>query len=194
MRSVNLTIGTVCLCVCTAARAETVAFDFDSLAAFAWDNAISNYMTAVYGSTVTTDGARATNERNDGRFDRFIATSLQLLNRGDFEILFEDIPIVGAQFEGHVIEATAGDDFSFLAFAGDTLVASFSRNDGSETFDSGWIALSQPVDRIVISDTGRKDVGVDNLVVQPVPEPSTALLALVGAGALLRRRRTRAAR
>ena len=45
--------------------------------------------------------------------------------------------------------------------------------------------------RIVVSDTGRKDVGIDDLIVEPVPEPMTAMLMLVGAGAVYLRRRGR---
>ena len=173
------------------ARAALVAFDFNSLGFFARDFAISNYMTEVYGSTVTTDGARASNERTDpgGSSNFFIATSFQLLERGDFEILFEELPIIGAQFEGHVIDATPGDDFSFVAFSEGTEVFSLSRNDGTEIFDSGWIDFSAPVDRLIISDSGRKDVGIDDLVVQPVPEPATVLLLVIGAAAVWRRNR-----
>ncbi len=176
------------------ARAGVVTFDFNSLGSFSHDLAISSYMSEVYGSTVTTDGARATNDRTDvveGERNLFIATSFQLLDRGDFEILFGELPIEAARFEGHVIDATLGDDFSFVAYDGLTEVFSFSRDDGVEIFDSGWLNFSTPVDRLVISDTGRKDVGIDDLQVQPVPDPSTGVLALVGLAAIRRRRSNR---
>ena len=173
------------------ARAELVTFDFNSLGLFARDSAVSDYMTDVYGSTITTDGVRASNDRSDpgGDTNMFIATSFQIFDRGDFIILFEELPIIGAQFEGHIIDATIGDDFSFIAYNGDTEILSFSRNDGVEIFDSGWIEFSEPVNRIVVSDSGRKDVGIDDFVVQPVPEPATVLLFVVGASAFLCRRR-----
>ncbi len=184
-------VSLLAMLAATEVRAGLVTFDFNSVGFFARDLAISNYMTEVYGSAVTTDGARASNERTDpgGSSNFFIATSFQLIERGDFEILFEEVPIVGMQFEGHVIDATLGDDFRVFAFSGDDEVFSFSRNDGVEIFDSEWIDFSEPVDRLIVSDSGRKDVGLDDLVVQPVPEPAAALLMLVGATLAFRRSR-----
>jgi hypothetical protein len=69
-------------------------------------------------------------------------------------------------------------------------VFSFTRNTGEENFDSGWLDFSEPVDRIIISDSGRRDVGIDDFVVQPVPDPATGMLLLVGFGAAIARRRT----
>ncbi len=148
-------------------------------------------MTAVYGSGVTTNGARATDETSvpGGTTDLFIATSLQLLNRGDFEVLFESMPIISARFEGHVLDPTPGEDFNFWAYSGDTEVLHFTRAKGEETFDSGLIDFSQPVDRLVISDNGRKDVGIDDLTVVAVPDPASGLLLLAGVGAFAARRR-----
>jgi len=186
------------LCFCTAlsiagltASAQTVTFDFNSLENRNRDNPISDYMTAVYGSSVETDGARVTDETSTpgGVTDLFIATSLQLLNRGDFEIVFGDVPIIGAQFEGHVLDPTFGEDFHFRAFNGQAEVFAFSRDEGEETFDSGWLTFPSPVDRLLISDSGRKDVGIDDLTVQAVPEPVTALLMLAGLAVILVRRR-----
>lgn len=187
-------VGLFSFLVVTAAgeaRAGLVTFDFNSLGFFGRDAVISEYMTDVYGSTVTTDGARISNERTDpgGSTNKFIATSIQLLNRGDFIILFGELPIIGAEFEGHVIDATPGDDFNFTAFNGDTLVLSYTRDDGVEIFDSGWIDFPEPVNRIVVSDSGWRDVGIDNFVVQPVPEPATVLLAIIGTAVLYCRHR-----
>jgi len=167
-----------------------VTFDFNSLAIRRGDTVISNYMSDLYGSGISTDGARSTAER-DNDADIFIATSLQLLNRGDFIIEFLDLPILGARFEGHVIDATAGDDFRFRAFAGDNEVFTLNHNFGVEVFDSGWLDFPEPVDRLIISDNGRKDVGIDDFTVQPVPEPATIVLAAFALGfvALARYRR-----
>jgi hypothetical protein len=167
-----------------SADVAPITFDFNSLATPRGDFAISNYMSDVYGSGVSTDGARTVGERTDAA-DIFIATSLQLLGRGDFEIRFDTVPIIGAQFEGHIIDASSGEDFSFTAFNGTTQVLRVERNTGDEVFQSGWLAFPGPVDRIVISDNGRKDVGVDDLMVQPVPEPAAGLLLLVGGAALV---------
>lgn len=158
-------------------------FDFDALEVPRFAGAIEDYMTALYGSTVMVRDARTVHERDD-ETDVFIATSLQLLGRGDFVIEFPDAPIIGAQFEGHVIDATISEDFSFRGFHGSEEVFVFSRNVGEEIFDSGWLSFPEPVDRIVVSDTGRRDVGIDDLTVQAVPEPGTVLLFLVGLAGL----------
>ncbi len=194
MRRVVLTCGLMVFAavgLAGRAQADSFTFDFNSLARFDRDRQISEYMTAVYGSGVSTDGARATNETSvpGGTTDMFIATSLQLLNRGDFEILFESVPIVSARFEGHILDPTPGEDFNFWAYFNDVEILHFSRDKGEEIFDSGLLTFSQPVNRIVISDSGRKDVGLDDLTVVPVPDPATGLLALAGLGAMLARRR-----
>ncbi len=173
------------------ASADTVSFDFNALGRFDGPPRIGDYMTDVYGSSVTVETARATTDADDTS-DRLIATSLQLFNRGDFEILFDEIPIVGLQFEGYVLDATPGDDFTLTAFADDTLLLTvevIARDIGEEVFQTEWFALSSPANRLVVSDTGRKDVGIDDLVVEPVPEPITVVLMLVGAGAVYLRRR-----
>ena len=63
------------------------------------DRQISRCMTAVYGSGVTTNGARdgrgVVHPRRDD--EHVCTTSLQLLNRGDFEVLFESMPIISAR-------------------------------------------------------------------------------------------------
>lgn len=173
------------------ARADSVTFDFNSLGRLDRDRQISDYMTAVYGSGVTTGGARASDDTSvpGETTGMFIATSLQLLNRGDFEVLFESIPIISARFEGHVLDPTLGDDFNFWAYSGNAEVLHFARDTGEETFDSGLLTFSQPVDRLVISDNGRKDVGIDDLTVVAVPDPASGLLLLAGLGAFAARRR-----
>jgi hypothetical protein len=182
-------LGIVVLAV--SARADSVTFDFNSLGRFDRDRQISDYMTAVYGSGVTTNGARATDETSipGGTTNMFIATSLQLLNRGDFEVLFESMPIISARFEGHVLDPTLGEDFNFWAYSGNTEVLHFTRDTGEESFDSGLLNFSQPVDRLVISDNGRKDVGIDDLTVVAVPDPASGLLLLAGVGAFAAHRR-----
>jgi hypothetical protein len=175
----------------SAASAQTVTFDFNSLENRDRDNSISAYMTSVYGSAVDTDGARVTDETSipGGVTDLFIATSLQLLNRGDFEIDFGSIPIISVQFTGHVLDPTVGEDFHMVAYNGEVEVHSLSRDGGEETFDSGLIQFITPVDRLVFSDSGRKDVGIDDLTVQVVPEPVTGMMMLAGLAALGARRR-----
>jgi hypothetical protein len=180
------------LLVSSAAHAQLVTFDFNSLENRDRDRAISDYMTAVYGSPIETDGARVTNETAipGVETDLFIATSLQLINRGDFIIDFLELPILGVQFVGHVLDPTIGDDFQMRAFNGDAEVFAMTRDSGVETFDSGWIPFTSPVDRLVFSDSGRKDVGIDDMTVQVVPEPVTAGLLLAGLAGLALRRRT----
>jgi len=180
------------LAAAVQAGATPVVFDFNALEHRDRSGPISDYMSAVYGSTVDADGAVAFEEADDAS-DLFIATSFQLLNRGDFIITFAEVPILGVQFEGRVIDGTIGDDFAFHAFAGDVEVASFSTDQGEGVFDSGWIPFDTPVDRLQFTDSGRKDIGVDDLIVQPVPEPATGLLMLAGFAALggVRRRSLR---
>ena len=184
--------GLVCLFFASGARAggAFVTFDFNALDARDRSSAISDYMTAVYGSTISVTGARAFEEETNAS-DIFIATSFQLFNRGDFEIVFEEVSILGAQFQGHVIDGTVGDDFSFTAFDGDTERLSFSRDDGVTVFDSGWLDFGGPVDRLVVTDGGRRDVGIDDLIVEVVPDPATGLMLLAGVcvGRVFRRRR-----
>ena len=184
--------GLICLLSAPGVQAggTFVTFDFNALDARDRSSAISDYMTATYGSTVSVTGARAFADETDAS-DIFIATSFQLFSRGDFEIVFEEVPILGVQFQGHVIDGTIGDDFSFTAFDGDTERFAFSRDDGVTVFDSGWIDFGGPVDRLVVTDGGRKDVGIDDLTVAVVPDPATGLLLLAGAcvGRVLRRRR-----
>jgi hypothetical protein len=188
------TITTAALCLLALSPAGTIAatitFDFDSLAVPRFDTTISAAMTALYDSPVATDGARTVRESFIPN-DVFIATALQLLGRTDFEIIFEEVPIVGLSFEGHVIDATPDDDFRLTAYHGTEVVLVYTRDDGSEVFESGWLALDQPADRLVVSDGGRVDVGVDNLCVEPVPEASSAALLLLGAAAGLAWCRTR---
>ena len=192
VRSILTMGGLICLLSASGVQAggTFVTFDFNALDSRDRSSAISDYMTATYGSTVSVTGARAFAEDTDAS-DIFIATSFQLFSRGDFEIVFEEVPILGVQFQGHVIDGTIGDDFSFTAFDGDIERLSFSRDDGVTVFDSGWIDFGGPVDRLVVTDGGRKDVGIDDLTVAVVPDPATGLLLLAGAcvGRVLRRRR-----
>lgn len=175
--------------------AQSTLFDFNDLGPFEGSNGIGNYMSDLYGSEIEVDGARATNDNSSppeglgqGETDRMIATSFQLLNRGDFEILFTEVPIISASFEGHVLDPTPGVDFSFKAFSGDNLVFEITRNNAEEVFESGVFNFDEPVDRLRFSDSGRHDVGIDDLNVTAVPEPATGLLCIAGLVAMLRRR------
>jgi len=172
----------------TRASAQVATFDFSDLPILSRDVGVSDYMSGVYGSSISTSGARASHDRSDDVSDTFISTSLQLFDRGNFEILFDDVPIAGLEFEGHIIDATVGDDFTMLAFFDNNLVYELSRNEGVEIFDTGWVDFLSPVNRLVFSDSGRKDVGVDDFSVISVPEPAASLLLLIGGlGAVFRR-------
>lgn len=180
--------GVILVALGSITHGDLITFDFDSLAAPRFDRAISDYMTEVYGSRVSSDGARTVAGEPDPS-NVLIATSLQLLDRGDFAILFEELPILGAQFEGYIMDPTIGEDFVFTAYSSDTEVFSFSRLNTVDSFDSGWLAFSVPVDRVVISDSCRKDVGIDDLIVRPLPVPGTGLLILAGVGVIVGIRR-----
>lgn len=163
-----------------------VHFDFDSLAVPRGDFFITNYLSSLYGSAVATDGARTYNDSTPG--DVFIGSSIQFVGRGEFEISFEEVPILAAQFEGHVIDATPGEDFRIRAFSGQTLVFSLLVDGGPGVFDSGWLNFGGQVDRLLISDSGRKDVGIDDFRVLPVPEPGAHVALTLLMLAAVRRR------
>ncbi|MBI3834971.1 MAG: hypothetical protein HY287_11635 [Planctomycetes bacterium] len=193
MKRVISTFIVSCFALAMPISADTpVLFDFNDLSVFDGPNAISNYMTSLYGSTVNVQHTRTISDPTApgiGNPDKMIATSIQIFDRGDFDILFPDHPITSVQFEGHVLDASPGEDFHFAAFNGDTDVFDLTRSNGEEVFDSGLIIFSQPVDHLHFSDSGRHDVGIDDLRVNAVPEPGTIFLAIIAFGALLRQGR-----
>ncbi|MBM3241517.1 PEP-CTERM sorting domain-containing protein [Candidatus Poribacteria bacterium] len=158
-------------------------------------------MTGVYGSTVTTDDVEVQNNATDD--PDWSSNSTNFLRTGDgegadFEILFNNLPIVAlwGTTRGYVFKATTSADFVLRAYnnnwsaTGGTLenpnstalvytLSKFVPSDGTEV-DIPDIVFSQPVSLLVISDSGAADVGIDDLSVTPVPEPSTIVLFGLG--------------
>ncbi len=210
------------ICMVGAAQAVPTTFNFNSLSDEGGSGPISTYMTGVYGSTVTVSDATSDNDSWSGNTTIAIRTSASV--GGDFEILFGVQPISGllglggtGSTVGYVYDATSDDDFAIRAYdstygsvedpIASALVASWSVDYGTWWFwDLGDdtvvrlpdLSFSRAVSLLVISDSGERDVGIDNLEVNPyvadgaIPAPGAILLGGIGVGLVgwLRRRRT----
>jgi hypothetical protein len=133
---------------------------------------------------------------------------------GDFEISFDVVPIVSIQAgsRGFIFTATLLADFTLSAYNSNFTASGGTRenpNSGAlvtptvlSNLGAGVelvfpdIIFSQPVTLLVISDSGVNDVGIDDLTVTPIPEPSSLVLFSLGILGLIGycwRRRKRAA-
>jgi hypothetical protein len=193
-RCSKLVLAAVLMIVSTA-QAD-ITFDFNTLGWFQDDVTISAYMSALYEpgvpSSVTTDGAVSA--------PGWIGTNLFAGLDKDFEISFNDVPIIGAQFIGYVLAPSEGADFTCEWYNGGDLVGALSRDNSFEVFDSGWLDFSGPVDRMRFSNAGVHDIAIDDLTVRRadlhVPVPGAVVLGIVGlgvAGAVVFRGRNRPA-
>jgi len=184
------------ICMVGVAQADMYTFTFDSLVDGDDESDIGDYMTSTYGSPISVvEKARV--ERNPvneaglpdwtgkAENDSFIWT----FGGGmvpDMDIYFNEVPITGMQFDGFAFQDTGPVDFQVKAFAGLTWVYSQTWNSGAgQPVSSGWIDFAgQSVDRLWFSDSGKRDIGIDNLVVdsgQPVvPVPAGVLLGMLG--------------
>ena len=186
------TILTICFVGVVHAGA-TFTFDDGGLSFADKDAAVSTYMTAKYGSTVTTNGVFAA---KNPVFNPTMFISTYVGYGGAFEISF-DVPVDSASFDWFVFEATAGADFKYMAYDQDgNLVDWFTQYCGSNSGgESGLLEYSTPVARLWFSNEGFHDVGIDNLKVgggtAPIPAPGAILLGTVGVSIVgwLRRRR-----
>jgi len=162
---------------------------------------VSDYMTGVYGSSVTgTDGWVINNALSGvdwlGNDGQWLRTRAEGAVPWDFEISFDTVPITSASGDFYVFVGT-GADFTITAYDstyGDretpiasALVTSQSWNSGTgaDTFN---LSFGSPVSLLVFSDGGYDDVAIDNLKVTPIPEPGTILLLGLG-GLFLRKRK-----
>ena len=190
MRRALLATAMVCaLCAC-GVRADMCLFDFDSCGAGMQDAGIGAYMTGMYGSPVSAVDVAARSGEGFGDDMYIYADPGWEWWDGDFEINFEAAPISAASFTGHVFYPTAGADFRFRAYSGDTLVYTMTRSEGVESFDTGMCEFSQPVDRLWFSNNFMHCIGIDDLCVYSVPVPASVALgaiALAVLGAVRRR-------
>jgi len=176
----NLILVAAVLVMAAPAAQADVTFDFNPLVpVLHGDTAISNYMTNVYGSSVTTNGARVGLDLGFG-MDPYIFTDI--LTGGDFDIWFNDVPVKALQFQGHVFRATRGADFRLKAWSGGSVVFNEAYFGGEGTFNTPWIVFSDPVDHLRFSNSRVHDVGIDDLQVEPVPAPAAVVLGAIGLG------------
>lgn len=169
---------------------------------------VTDYMTAVYGSSVTATGAAAWRNSESGDdwpgktdTDRWLRTyGSKSLTPGSFQISFDVVPIIGTTGDFYVfVEATQGDDFTVKAYDstyGDRYNPNLSAKVGSYSYDGGIgadnfaMSFGSPVSLLVFSDSGWYDIAIDELQVSPIPAPGAILLGSMGVGLVgwLRRR------
>lgn len=205
------------ICMVGAAQAfVTFTFDDGSGANKLYDGDgsrdIGTHMTWRYGSTVTVSDAEADNDdweiSGPDNETIFIRTGVSSSEK-DFEILFATVPVTSISGIGYVFDDTSGPDIVITGYGSDygsvenpsgTSVGTWSADPGDDKQVSFSLTFSSPAYLLVISDSGEKDVGIDNLQVEPyvagggavIPAPGAILLGSIGVGLVgwLRRRRT----
>ena len=167
----------------TQANANPTLFTFDdgALAVGDGDLKVSAYMGLSYPSWVLTNGAEV--HTGDGfHSNLYLWTRLQLLNPGNLRVWL-DVPTTSVAFDAYVFKATTGADFTFTAYdqKGQIILRQSwdaGVNGVGYSYASG--PLPMPAYSLNFSDNGRHDVGIDNLLLTPVPVPGAALLGLIG--------------
>lgn len=208
----------VCMFLTMPTMADLVTFDFEgaTIGGAAPDyvasanQRVTDYMTGLYGSSVTATGAAAW--RNDesspldldwpGKTgtDKWLRTyGSQSVTHGVFQISFDVLPIVQACSDFYVFTQTTGDDFTIKAYDstyGDRYAPNASALIDMQSWNFGTgsgsfaMSFSSPVSLLVFSDGGWYDIAIDNLQVTQVPIPGAVLLGLLGmtaAGVKLRK-------
>ncbi len=187
-----LLISLLAACFAGTVQAGIVTFTFDSLAEDADATAISNYMSTMYGSSVTVSNARIeqnpvnAQQRPDwtGNTGSFVWTYGAGNSTPNMDIFFNTTPITRMQFDGFVFLDTGDVDFQVKAYANGSQVYWKTWNVGAgQTIAGGPIDFGgQLVDHLWFSDSGRRDIGIDNLAVNAVPLPASILLGAFAVG------------
>ena len=218
MKRLVLLCSAITLALVTSAGAS-FTFDFEAAtvggspgAGGTADQYISNYMTGVYGSSVTaTAGAAWTNDDAGADWAGKTGTDKWLRTYGAvgysktpgyLQISFDDRPVVSGSFDACVFEATAGADFTISLYGsgyGDryspnpaALIASADADWGVGQLTVTTLPTPEPVSLVVFSNEGYHDIAIDNLQVTAIPAPGAVLLGSLGAGLVgyWRRRKT----
>ncbi len=183
-------------CLVGTARAglsTTFTFDDGTLAGGENSGAISDYMTAVYGSTVTVEGATVypsstLNPLSVLGGDNYIADAVP--GPHQFTIEFA-VPITAVSFNW----ARADDPFKLdVTFADGTIGQIFSTQVGQwgGATSGSWAIdlLPKPVSILFFHDGGQGAIGIDDLaVVSAVPLPASILLGVFAVGLAARKLR-----
>ena len=178
-----------------ALPAKAIMFTFDDLSPLAGPDAISQYMTDLYGSDVSVRGAMAGPLCGS---DRYLFSTVQAGGPTLFPFSIDigfDNSIVDVQFSGAIFGSNPGHDFRLWAYtSGGTELLEVRTWDipsaGQQTywFESGLLTFNTPVDRLVFSNNFIYDVGIDNLSITAwgqgsgavVPLPASTLLGCLG--------------
>jgi hypothetical protein len=182
--------------------AATFQWSFDTASNIESDTDVSNYMSMIYGSSVVANNVKI----DDAGWGsgRYLTTD----DASGLSIVFTNTPIIKlyGTTDGWVFDAgsqwpwqATNYDLTLTAYnqanhqVGSTLKWNTSNNAYVDIPD---VTFSEPVYKLVITDDGQHDVGIDNLKVESwacaatVPEPATLLLlgaGLVGFGIARRR-------
>ncbi len=207
-----ITICAVVTMVLAASPAQaSVTFNFEGATLVGTsteaNQRVSDYMTGVYGSSVTgTDGWVINNALSGvdwlGNDGQWLRTRAEGAVPWDFEISFDTVPITSASGDFYVFVGTDAD-FTITAYdssygdretpSASALVTSQSWNPGTGAWEGSFdLSFGSPVSLLVFSDGGYDDVAIDDLTVTPIPAPGAILLGSIGVGLVgwLRRRRT----
>lgn len=192
----------------SGAEAGLTTFNFENVALRASDTQISNYMSSLYGSSVTVSRGQTDNNTTITIFNNTYIIDLQpwLGNTGRFlyadvldlpgtsvDIAFNDVAISSLSFDGYVFRENFQDDFHFKAYDANGNLVTARTFQGYGGFNSGLIQFDRAVSMIRFSNNLIHDIGIDNLSVTAVPEPTTVAagllgISLTGMGLALRRR------
>ncbi len=193
-----LFISIAILCIAGVANAATsFTYDDGGLGFADLDVKVSQYMTAVYGSSVTVDGVFVAKD-TDFNPTYFISTFTN--PGGDFTISFDSKPIYSASFDWYVFEVTEGADFQCIAYDEYGNVVDMATYDAGTDpgGSSGPMLYGTGVTTLYFSNSSFHDIGIDKLVVgsggggSGIPGPGALILGSMGAGLVgwLRRRRS----